>query len=311
MKLDVRILLVLSTIGILSCIFLPGVNAEIFDIGEIMESDLELASPVYHPFTSGAIVRADDLEINLTSLIFDGNLNTGIEKNYSMRFLDWKVYFRFPLYVNNITIKPRFGNGSSNFTLTVFVVDTIDRGFNLAYHASGEKVFQMNCYLSAIDFEIYPNGTDQFYFNDVIINYDPTLSIPDELQDQIDNLTAQIIVLNNEIENLTSEIEDLKSEDKDDLNITDLLFQPPYIGLLLLILVIILIVILSARKSKKKERVDLTQETPSNQSVAPQADQQPQQPQELEEVEAGFCPNCGKYTEEKGPFCPYCHRSRI
>jgi hypothetical protein len=327
MKLKARFWIALLLIGILSCVVLPSVNAETFDIGEKIESDLKNAIPVYHPFSSGAIVRADDFEMNLTSFIFDGNLNTGIETNFSMGELDWKVYFRFPLYVNNITVKPDFRNGSSNFGLTVFVVDTINRGFSLSYNDSGERVFQMNCYISAIELNIRENGTNQFYFNDVIINYSPTPPYLEGLQNQIHNLNNSIFRLGlenaqliNENENLTSELIylELKIENltevigqEDDPDTMDLFSEPPFVGLLWVILITVIILDVMGYISNEKRKREVMPEPMEDQPPSPESEEpeESQPPEKEKEVGGRFCPNCGKFTDEKGAFCPHCKRS--
>ncbi|MHA2123406.1 MAG: hypothetical protein ACW990_19580, partial [Promethearchaeota archaeon] len=166
-----RLLTALIIIGILSSVLLPSVNAEIFDIGEEMESELTQMGQNYHPYSSGTIAQAKDFEINLTSSIFDGNLSTGIEITNTTPSLSFRVFFPIPLFVTNITVKPYFGNGSSNFTLNVFLVDRVEASLTLCSSANDERIFQMNCYIDSFRLFIYRNGTDKYYFNDVIINY--------------------------------------------------------------------------------------------------------------------------------------------
>ena len=55
---------------VLGCNLFPTGDAVVFDIGDKIQSDMV----IYQPFSSGASVRADDHEINVTSLILDGIL---------------------------------------------------------------------------------------------------------------------------------------------------------------------------------------------------------------------------------------------
>lgn len=211
MKYRGRLFLAISIIGILSSVILPGVNAEIFDIGEEVDSDLEMYK--FHAFTSGAYIRADEHEVNLSHLIFDGNLSTGVDQNVIDNLLSFRLMFIYPLFVNNITIKPKFGNGSSNYSLSVLIYSS---SFSPEISGGEEKFLQINGFINGVSLDIYPNGTDQFYFNDVIINYTPgptnltgvitainiLTNTVNSLQNQINNLNQQIDTMNNTINSL-------------------------------------------------------------------------------------------------------------
>jgi predicted nucleic acid-binding Zn-ribbon protein len=198
-------------------LILPCVNAEVFDIGEEVDSYLEMYN--FHAFTSGAYIRGDGHEVNLSHLIFDGNLSTGIDQNVTAGSLRFRLQFIYPLYVNNITIKPKFGNGSSNYSLDVLIYSST---FSPEISGGDEKFLQVNGFINGFILDIYPNGTDQFYFNDLIINYTPTNSFQDEIDDlteQINEINLKINELNNsvntlnltpdEVNNITIEINDL------------------------------------------------------------------------------------------------------
>ena len=88
---------------LLGCNLFSTANGAVFDIGDKLESDMEIIQ--FQPFTSGALVRADKHEINNTSLIFDGNLSTGIDQKFNDNLLYFRIYFLQSLLVNNITIK--------------------------------------------------------------------------------------------------------------------------------------------------------------------------------------------------------------
>jgi hypothetical protein len=188
-------------------ILLPSVNAETFDIGQKLESDMLIYQ--FQPFTSGAYIEAaGEHERNLSSAIFDGNLSTGINQTVIDNQLNFRLYFLQPLYVNNITIKPKFGNRKSDYDLS----------FNIFYTTKGpsivggdEKFFLINGFISGLGLVIYPNGTNQFYFNDIIINHTPLNSgqVPTNYQPQINQINQELYSIKNNINSLEVNIENI------------------------------------------------------------------------------------------------------
>jgi len=193
---------------------------QIFDIGKKMNSDLN--SIRYYPYTSKVIADTDPDLASIVPLIFDGNLSTGINSNKIVNDsrLDFRLHFLYPLYVNNITIKPRFGGGSSNFSLSI----SLFIGSLKSLEGNSEITYQINGPISGFILRIFQNGTNQFYFNDVIINYTPTPSDFgncncnydnnnfSKIQNQLYFLELNINSITNDISNLQKDIADLKDK---------------------------------------------------------------------------------------------------
>jgi chaperonin cofactor prefoldin len=210
MKIRGSIMIALFMIGILSCVVMPSANAEIFDIGEEMDSDLKSLGRNYHPYTSGAILFGSDFQNNLTSLIFDGNLSTGIEITNTTSSIRFWIQFPMPLFVTNITFKPYFANGSSNYSVVIYMCDRYADYIYLWHEdTNGEQTSQLNCYIDSIDVRIDRNGTDKFYFNDVIINYISTNQT--DVSTSIDFLSNTVNSLQNQINNLNQNITEIKN----------------------------------------------------------------------------------------------------
>jgi len=187
-------------------VFLPTVNAETFDIGEKMQSDLN--SIKYFSYTSGAVIETDPDLVNLFPSILDGNLSTGIDinKEVNNNELYFRLLFIYPLYVNNITIKPKFGNGSSSFSLSI----SLFIGSLKALTGNSEITYQINGPISGFILVIFPNGTNQFYFNDVIINYTPSSLNLEGIQKQINKINQDINSIYNDIIVLKNDIIEIK-----------------------------------------------------------------------------------------------------
>jgi hypothetical protein len=223
MKIRGRFMIALFMIGILSCMVMPSVNAVTFDIGEEMDSDLKSLGRDYHPYTSGAIFDGGDFSNNLTSSIFDGNLSTGIEITHTSNPLYFWVHFPMPLFITNMTFKPYFGNGSSNYSLFIYLADRYSDYIGLWQDTNGERTSQLNCYIDSFRLTIYRNGTDKYYFNDVIINYISTNQT--DVITSIDFLTNTVNSLQNQINNLSQDITEIKNTMPSEYNDTILANQ--------------------------------------------------------------------------------------
>jgi hypothetical protein len=277
MKLKARFWLVLMTIGVFSCLVLPQVNAETFTIGaKVSESDLDLRDRKLVNFDSGTTVYTEPDYIDYIASIFDGDESTYINQNFGPGHeVMWiELIFHSELDVSTITIKPTIGGGTTNYTLYVNSNGIWSPWF--AQKDSTQKTFQINCKIKGIWLELDNGGTNHFYFNDVIIQY--TLSESDD------------------------------EDDEDDSGFDDLFLEPPFIGLLWIIVIIILISSIRRRRANKKEKADVEPEPTEEQPSSPEPDE-PQPSEKQKEVGGRFCPNCGKFTVEKGSFCPYCKRS--
>lgn len=204
MKHRGRLFLATSIVCMLVNLILSGVNAEIFDIGQRVENDT--ADYQFYSFSSKTYMRNDEHELNLTTLIFDGNLSTGIDHNISDNQLNFRLEFVFPLYVNNITFLPSFGNGTSNYSFSILIHSSSTVFLN---DVIGETSMRINGYISGVILKIFPNGTDRFYFNDVIIDYTPFSPDLTGFQNQIDNLNSQITLLVDELNEMNTTINTL------------------------------------------------------------------------------------------------------
>ncbi len=284
MKLIARFWIALFLIGILSSVVLPSVNAETFDIGE------KLLRTSYHQtgyyYSSGIILdmgwEDEELYNNIT-LMFDGNRTTGIDQDTVDFSHGIKLIFPYAFFVNNITFFPVFGGGTTNYTVRLLYYNSMS---DMSESTNKSQVFNTNCFLTEIWIDLDSGyGNNHIYFNDVIINYTPSESSEDKENGN-------------------------EHDDEDESEFDDLFFEPPFVGLLWLILIIVLILILIGRRSNKKGEPEVTPESTEDQTSSPESDE-PEPSEDKGKVEGRFCPNCGKYTEEKGPFCPHCKRSMI
>jgi prefoldin subunit 5 len=219
-----RLLTTLIIIGILSSVVLPSVNAEVFDIGtKVSESDLDDNGYKLVYFDSGSRIYTEPDFINYTPSIFDGNESTGLDHDFGPGHdLMWVVLnFPYAYYVSNITIKPTFGGSTTNYTIYILIGEVYTP--MITFRNSTEKAFQINGKITGISLLLYSEGTNHFYFNDVIINYTSTptnlteviaainilTNTVNSLQNQINNLTWQIDVLNNMISEMNNTINEL------------------------------------------------------------------------------------------------------
>ncbi len=225
MKIKARYLMVASIIAIFSCVVVPVVNAETLDIGtKVAESDPDSSGYQWYYFDSGCMIRTKPDYIDYVPLIFDGNESTGIDHNFSTGHDSMVIYLVFPdsYYVNNITFKPVFGGNASEYNGNQLIhIGSVEFWFSLPF--SEEKTIHINGTIDSLRLWLDSNGTNHFYFNDVIINYTSGPSIVDELQDQINNLTEQLILIDNTINQLNNSINELNQTQKDILeNVTNL-----------------------------------------------------------------------------------------
>ncbi|UCE36414.1 MAG: hypothetical protein JSW00_12940 [Thermoplasmata archaeon] len=201
MKIRGRFMIALFMIGILSGVVMTSANAETFNIGEkVSKPDL---SSIWYNYTSGSFLElgdcSDDQMYENITAIFDGNTSTGINGSYFSS--TWKItlYFPHPLYVNNITVLPNFGGGTTNYSISLFFGANIGRlfsGYNDTPHFS-----QLNLSLDSIEIR-FKVPDSKLYFNDIIINYTPSLTNLIEIQNQFDTLNSEITKLNNLINEL-------------------------------------------------------------------------------------------------------------
>jgi uncharacterized coiled-coil DUF342 family protein/uncharacterized membrane protein len=204
-----RWLLVSILVVIVGLNYTPGADGVTFNIGKQVASDISNYD-YYVPFTSGAIVYDGDFDpVNYTK-IFDGNLSTGIDVIYPSFVGSWiyyEIYFPYGLNVTNITVKPTFNGKTCNYTIEVR-----SHSFNpiMEYtDQTKERTFVMNCPITEITLYIYENGTDHYYFNDLLINYtlggynkSEVLQAVSDMSNSINSLQSQIDALKTQVSNL-------------------------------------------------------------------------------------------------------------
>lgn len=206
-----RLLLAILVVCMLVSVVLPSVNAEVFDIGERVESDA-----IYTPFTSG--VYAWEYPKNATD-IFDGNLSTGIDyENISLPGMYFMLHFPYPIYVNNITVKTSFAGNKSLYQISLTLNDGI---IYEALNQNDDTFISLNCSINYLVLSINDNGTDHFYFNDVIIDYTPSSANQSSINQAISYLTNTVNSLQNQINNLGNQITVLNNK-MNELNQTQL-----------------------------------------------------------------------------------------
>lgn len=209
---------------VLGCNFLPTVDAVTFNIGE-RGAKSGLFNTWYN-YSSGAFLSIDSLSEekmydNITT-IFDGNTSTGLDINRDLGGNEIRLYFPFPLFVNNITILPDFGGGASNYTFKV--IFGIELRTLFPAYTNQKKVHHINTSLDGIEIEIGDTFAPYHtYFNDIIINY--TINLTDmstvnqalntlqnsinSFQNQVSNLVNQVNKINNLIIEMNSSISDI------------------------------------------------------------------------------------------------------
>ena len=205
---------------------LPSVNAETFDIGEkISESDPDSSGNRLYYFDSGGMIRTKADYIDYVSLILDGNESTGIDHDFGPGHdrMVFYLVFPYPLNVSNITLKPVFhGNASKYVSSNLLIyIDSVEIWYDLPYGEN--KTIHINGTINTIRLYLDSNGTNHFYFNDMIINYTPSFSNIDEIRDQINYLTAQFNLLNTRINELNNTINELNQTQDILENVTNLL----------------------------------------------------------------------------------------
>jgi predicted nucleic acid-binding Zn-ribbon protein len=203
---------------LLGSVLLPTSSAETFKIGKIIsESDENYAvnQKLYY-FDSGVVLSVKTNYSNYIPLIFDGNVSTGIDKDFKTNepVLTLVIYFPNPLFVNNITVKPQFGGNISQFE---FLVRYKGTGVFLAHDLKVEKEFNINCLLDGIDIQIADINfsiskiTGHFCLNDVIIEYTPSINNSENIQNQINKINLDISSIKEDIIILKSDIIDIKT----------------------------------------------------------------------------------------------------
>jgi len=226
MKIRGRLLVVLSIFGIFTCMVLPGMNAETFDIGtKVAESDPDVSGNQWYYFDSGCMIKTKPDYIDYVPLILDGNESTGIDYNFGPTHDKMLLYLVFPysLNVTNITLKPAYhGNASEYIGQSLLIyINSLETWYDLPY--AEDKIIYINGTINTIRLYLDSNGTNHFYFNDMIINYTPSFSNIDEIRDQINYLTAQINLLNIRINELNNTINELNLTQDILENVTNLL----------------------------------------------------------------------------------------
>jgi hypothetical protein len=305
MKSKVRFLMAISIIGILTTVVLPGVNAEIFDLGtKVSESDLDLRGRKMVNFDSQTVVYTEPDYIDHIPLIFDGDESTGINDRFDSEIMWIELIFLSGLNVSTITLKPTFHGGATNYTLYINSNGIWSPWF--AQKNNTQKTISINCEINGIWLELDNNGENHFYFNDVIINYTPDLVFENKIAD----LTTQIDDLTSELETLQLDFDNLKNDIDEDakFNFVEFFIEPPFLGLMWILVLIALIMSMRRGRRNRLEKTEVVSESIEDQPPHDEPEET-QPPEKEEEVGGRFCPSCGKFTEEKGAFCPHCKRS--
>jgi hypothetical protein len=180
---------------------------QVFDIGnKVSETDEGTWGGLWYYYDSGCVLQSEKVSIDYGSSIFDGNLSTGLDHDFSTSqdTLGFLLNFPYPYYVNNITIKPKFKGNATKYTLEIKYNNLFNQ---LIYESRKEKVFQINGILDgiALGLSVYNENSSRYYFNDVIINYTPSSSSIDnynEIQNQINKLNQDIISIKDDITDL-------------------------------------------------------------------------------------------------------------
>lgn len=212
-----RILLIMIFVLVFffGSIFVPSINAETFNIGKrISESEPDSGGYKWYTFDSGAMIGTNPNYINYTQLIFDGNESTGLNHSFGPghdRMLVFLV-FPYPFNITNITMKPVFKGNSSEY-LPFGNLLIYSRAVEIWYEVINFKniTIQLNFKVDTIRLWLDSNGTNNFSFNDVIINYTPTSSNFEGIQKQINQINKDINSIYSDIIIIKKDINDIKA----------------------------------------------------------------------------------------------------
>jgi hypothetical protein len=202
---------------IFGSILTQTVNAEVFDVGKkVSETDASSDQKwkMYY-FDSRSVITVETKYSNEIPLIFDGNISTGIDKDFKTNesVLSLQIYFPNSIFVSNITAKPKFGGNISQYEILLRYKGT---GLFIVRDMKVEKQFQINCLLDGMNIQIFDinygisNETGHFSFNDFIINYTTPSSGSNDTQKQINNIKQDLNLIYNDIFSLKKEINEIK-----------------------------------------------------------------------------------------------------
>ncbi len=182
-----------------------------FDIGKrVSQSDPTYSNNQFYYYGSGSTLHTHMDYKDDAPLLFDNNTNTGINKNYGPGHSTmWiHVFFPYPYYVSNITVKPIFGGMVTNYSLGIFASGPLSDTFGIDMNV--QKTFQVNCTITGIKLLLDNKGTNHFYFNDVIINYTINLTDLNSVNQALNILQNSINSLQSQINNINVELIELK-----------------------------------------------------------------------------------------------------
>jgi hypothetical protein len=222
-----RIVMICILMFILACIFLPFSEAETFQVGEkTSESDLDHWGDFkYHYFDSESVLWGYEKYLDYFPSIFDGNESTGLKKYFGKDSGSLNVWVLFPdpIFINNITVKPSFGGNKSKYSISINYQDS---GITLNWKSDEEKTFKINTLIDTLHLSIFEenfiggngNGTGYYIFNEVIINFTPSIDNSADIQKQINLLNQNlnkvindIVVVKKDIKNLKENITNIKN----------------------------------------------------------------------------------------------------
>jgi len=173
----------------------------------------------WYLYDSGASVKISDTKyLDYLHLILDGNESTGLDHKFGSGSSGFNVNIEFtsPLFVNNITVKPKYNGSASSYLLSVA---NDNFGAYLATSETTEKKYSLNVIIDSMQFTIDNGGTDHFYFNDIIIEYTPLLNdlsgVVETLEiliDNIENINNNYNSIKNELETINNYIFDADSQ---------------------------------------------------------------------------------------------------
>ena len=220
-------MMIIACVLILSLIA-TSVHAETFELGEkekeMVENNVGYTNSTYMYYDSGAVVTCQWEFKDYIPLILDGNTSTGM--NFTNSGYDFiigiTIQWENGIYVDSIKVLNEFQGKRFDYQVGL-CLDKI-RGFQFILDgdtggkdkANGRE-FKVDCLIYGISLNIFANpyGSEDFYFNDLIINYTPAADLDDDdddddddaedLQSRIDDLEAQNTFLTTEVDNLKTE----------------------------------------------------------------------------------------------------------
>lgn len=223
MRMSTKLLTVLIC-GLMLSMTAGTVGADTFEIGEKVSEFTEGPMKKIY-FDSGAwLYSATDI-VDHSVALFDNNLTTGMSHNTGGGPNARTIYLFFPepLFVTDIMVYPSFGGGSTEYTLYLWIDTSGTYTVTIAMSVVDPNMatYAVNATVTALELLLDTGGSDQYDFNEVVINHAPTAT--DVINDRLDGIEDGMADLTARLDALELAVSDMNATQQSILeNITAL-----------------------------------------------------------------------------------------